>query len=159
MTGSESHVSRSAPDTESFGRSLSSRLTAGDVVLLDGELGAGKTTLIRGLAEGLGGDPDEVSSPSFVIIQSYSCGARGIERLHHVDLYRLAERRADLREIGIDDILSDPDGVVAIEWPKVAVDWWIPSDARIWRVRLTLAEDEQREIVIDPPACDKPDRC
>lgn len=159
MTGSERHVSRSVPDTESIGRSLASRLTAGNVVLLDGELGTGKTTFIRGLAEAIGGDADEVSSPSFVIIQSYRCGARGIEYLHHVDLYRLAERRADLREIGIEDILSDPDAVVAIEWPKLAVETWIPADARVWRVRLTLAEDEQRDIVIEPPACDEPDRC
>jgi tRNA threonylcarbamoyladenosine biosynthesis protein TsaE len=145
-------VSHSAADTEAFGRQLSSRLAAGDVVLLEGELGAGKTTLIRGLADGLAGDPDEVSSPSFVIIQCYECGAPGIERLHHVDLYRLAERTADLRELGIEEVLSDPEAVTAVEWPKAAIAVWIPADARLWRIQLTLGEGDAREILVVPPS-------
>lgn len=155
MTRSEPHLSHSAADTEELGRQLSSRLAAGDVVLLEGELGAGKTTLIRGLTDGLAGDPDDVSSPSFVIIQSYECGAPGIERLHHVDLYRLAERTADLRELGIEEVLSDPEAVTAVEWPKAALATWIPADARLWRIQLTLAEGDDREVVVVPPSQDK----
>jgi tRNA threonylcarbamoyladenosine biosynthesis protein TsaE len=152
VTESERHVSRSAADTEALGGRLGSRLSAGDVVMLEGELGVGKTTLIRGLADGLAGDPDQVSSPSFVIIQSYECGACGIGRLHHVDLYRLAERAADLRELGIEDVLSDPEAVTAIEWPKAALATWIPADARLWRVRITQGEGDAREILVVPPS-------
>ena len=153
MSGTgERRTSRSADDTEAIGRTLASRLAAGDVVLLEGDLGAGKTTLIRGLADGLDGDPGEVSSPSFVIIQTYRCGAPGIARLHHVDLYRLAERTADLRELGIEDVLSDPDAVAAVEWPKAALATWVPADARLWRVTMTMGEGETREIVVVPPS-------
>ncbi len=155
MTESERHVSRSAADTEALGGRLGSRVAAGDVVMLEGELGVGKTTLIRGLTDGLDGDPDQVSSPSFVIIQSYDCAAHGLARLHHVDLYRLAERTADLRELGIEDVLSDSEAVTAIEWPKAALARWIPADARLWRVRISLGpEGDEREVVIVPPGCD-----
>jgi tRNA threonylcarbamoyladenosine biosynthesis protein TsaE len=145
-------VSRSAADTEALGKKLGSRLAAGDVVMLEGELGAGKTTLIRGLTHGLGGDPDQVSSPSFVIIQSYECGEGGIARLHHVDLYRLAERTADLRELGVEDILSDPEAMTAIEWPKAALEPWIPADARLWLITMTMGEGDAREIVVVAPS-------
>jgi tRNA threonylcarbamoyladenosine biosynthesis protein TsaE len=155
VTGSKRRVSRSAADTEALGKRLASRLATGDVVMLEGELGAGKTTLIRGLTQGLDGDPDQVSSPSFVIIQSYECGARGIARLHHVDLYRLAERTADLRELGVEDILSDPEAVTAIEWPKAALATWIPADARLWRVTITMGEGDARAIVVVPPSQDQ----
>ncbi len=124
---------------------------AGDVVLLEGDLAAGKTTLTRGLVEGLGGDGDEVSSPSFVLIQSYRCGSRGIGRLHHVDLYRVGDRIADLRELGLEDILSDPDAVVAVEWPRDTLATWLPADARVWRVRLTLTDTAARDIEILAP--------
>lgn len=152
MTESERHASHSAADTEAFGRQLSSLLRAGDVVLVEGQLGAGKTTLIRGLTEGLEGDPDDVSSPSFVIIQTYHCGAPGIGRLHHVDLYRLAETAADLREIGIEEVLSDPEAVTAVEWPKAALATWVPADARLWRIQLSLREGDAREILVVPPS-------
>lgn len=151
MTDPEHVVSNSAADTEAFGRQLASRLTAGDVVFLEGELGAGKTTLIRGLTAGLKGNADDVSSPSFVIIQTYECNAPGIERLHHVDLYRLAERRAELRELGIEEILSDPEAVTAVEWPKAALATWVPAGARLWRVTMTMRQLDAREITIEPP--------
>jgi tRNA threonylcarbamoyladenosine biosynthesis protein TsaE len=151
VTESERHESRSPEDTEALGRQLASRLAVGDVVLLEGELGAGKTTLIRGLTHGLEGDPDIVSSPSFVIIQTYECAVPGIERLHHVDLYRLAERTADLRELGVEEVLSDPEAVTAVEWPRTGLATWIPAETRVWWVRLTHAEGDAREIVIEPP--------
>ncbi len=61
-------------------------------ILLEAELAAGKTTLVKGLVEGLGGEKEAVSSPTFVLIQSYDCNAGGIDTVHHVDLYRLEER-------------------------------------------------------------------
>jgi tRNA threonylcarbamoyladenosine biosynthesis protein TsaE len=101
--------SNSEHDTVEAGRALAERLHAGDVLLLYGDLGAGKTAFVRGLARGLGAPDDDVSSPTFTLVQEY----RG-ERLtlFHADLYRLTPAEAAdlaLHEIG-------EDGVLAIEW-------------------------------------------
>ena len=151
MTSHESLTSRSAENTQSAGRDLAIRLRPGDVVLLEGDLAAGKTTFVRGLVGGLGGDTQLVSSPSFVLLQTYDCSARGINALHHVDLYRLGENIADLREVGLEDVLSDDVAVVAVEWPKNTLAAWIPIDARVWRIAITTEEDDSRQIVIIPP--------
>ena len=120
-------------------------------MLLEGDLAAGKTTLVRGLLRGLGGDAEAVSSPSFVLLQTYDCPSGAIGGLHHVDLYRLGERVADLREIGIEDVLSDDDAVVAVEWPKNTLATWIPTDARVWRIAITTNDGNTRTIEIIPP--------
>ncbi len=151
MSGSEILRTESAAATESLGKDLAANLRAGDVLLLEGDLAAGKTTLVRGLLDGLGGDPVVVSSPSFVLLQSYDCDSNGINVLHHLDLYRLGERIADLREIGVEEILSDQAAVVAVEWPKDTLATWIPADARTWRIALTTEDDDSRRIEITPP--------
>jgi len=101
--------SRSEEDTQAIARDLAERLTPGAVVLLYGELGAGKTVFVRGLAEGLGADPAEVSSPTFTLVHEY----RGRVPVYHVDLYRL--QRAEVDDLGLEE-LEAGDGVVAIEW-------------------------------------------
>jgi tRNA threonylcarbamoyladenosine biosynthesis protein TsaE len=151
VTPIETTASDSAEATESTGRDLSTRLQPADVVLLEGELAAGKTTFVRGLVAGLGGNPDLVSSPTFVLQQSYDCGGGEITVLHHVDLYRLAENVADLREIGLEDTLSDPTAVIAVEWPKDTLATWIPADTRTWRIAITTEDDDSRRIEITPP--------
>jgi tRNA threonylcarbamoyladenosine biosynthesis protein TsaE len=123
----------------------------GDVLLLEGDLAAGKTTFVRGLVHGLGGDPAAVSSPTFVLLQSYDCGSDEVDVLHHVDLYRLAENLADLREIGLEEIFSERAAVVAVEWPKDTLATWIPADARVWRVAITTQDDDSRLIEVTPP--------
>jgi len=147
----EAVISDDARATEAAGFDFSSRLRPGDVALLEGELAAGKTTFVRGLVDGLGGNPDLVSSPTFVLLQSYKCRGDGITVLHHVDLYRLAENVADLREIGLEETLSDPTAVVAVEWPKDTLATWIPADARVWRVAITTEDDDSRRIEVTPP--------
>ncbi len=143
-------LTSSPGETEAVGRGLAEDLEAADLVLLAGDLAAGKTTLVRGLVAGLGGDPDEVSSPTFVLVQSYPVDAHGIRTLHHVDLYRLPEAgEADLREIGLEELLSDPRGVVAVEWPAEPVARWCPRGARRWTVRLTVLADGSRRITVD----------
>jgi tRNA threonylcarbamoyladenosine biosynthesis protein TsaE len=99
----------SEEETSEAGRAFAAELRVGDVVLIDGPLGAGKTAFVRGIAEGLGADPAEVSSPTFTILQQY----RSTPMLYHADLYRLTPAEAadlSLEETGLD-------GVLAVEWP------------------------------------------
>jgi tRNA threonylcarbamoyladenosine biosynthesis protein TsaE len=124
-------------ETASAGEHLAGRLRPGDVVLLFGQLGAGKTAFVRGLARGLGASPDDVSSPTFTIIQEYA----GRVTLYHVDLYRLDG--AEVRDLGLEELVS-ADGIVAIEW---AERWDGRPDDAI-EVRLTEAGDERRRIEI-----------
>jgi tRNA threonylcarbamoyladenosine biosynthesis protein TsaE len=144
-------TSRTIRDTERAGCELADTLGAGDVVLLEGDLAAGKTTFVRGLVAGLGGDARLVSSPSFTLVNSYDCSSNNISVFHHVDLYRLAEDVNDLREIGLEELLSDPAAVIAVEWPKDTLATWIPTDARTWRVTITTEDDDSRLIVITAP--------
>jgi tRNA threonylcarbamoyladenosine biosynthesis protein TsaE len=103
-------LTRSAAETRALGRTLAAHLRPGDLICLYGELGAGKTTLIQGLAEGLG-VTDHVTSPSFTIIHEH----QGPVRFYHVDLYRLSP--ADFADTGIEDLIGT-DAVVAVEWAE-----------------------------------------
>jgi tRNA threonylcarbamoyladenosine biosynthesis protein TsaE len=131
-------VTRSEDETAAAGRGLASRLAPGSVVLLFGDLGAGKTAFVRGLAEGLGLDPDAVSSPTFTLIQEY----RGSPSLYHVDLYRL-QGGAEIDDLGLDDLASG-DAIVAIEWAEKMRAR--PGDA--WEVRIQDLGEDLREIQI-----------
>ena len=106
------HQSNSEEQTREIAAAFAKTLTAGAVLLLQGDLGAGKTAFVRGLAEGLGIKADEVTSPTFTLVHEYRGGRLP---LIHVDLYRLD--RADLDEIGLDQDLAEQ-GIVAIEWPE-----------------------------------------
>ncbi len=105
-------MSRSEADTIAIARRLASPLVPGAVLLLSGELGAGKTAFVRGLAEGLAIDPDEVSSPTFTLIHEYRGGRL---TLYHADLYRLDRAATD--DLGLEE-MGVADGVLAIEWPE-----------------------------------------
>jgi tRNA threonylcarbamoyl adenosine modification protein YjeE len=150
LSEEQRHVSTSPETTESIGERLAAELLPGDVLLLEGDLAAGKTTLVRGLMRGLGGDGDQISSPSFVLLRTHDCDHPDIDRLHHVDLYRLADSLPDLREIGIAEVMSDHRSVVAVEWPKELLAAWLPRDARLWRVRIDIGKGEDRELTIVP---------
>ena len=133
-------TTHSEPETVAAGRELGQQLAAGAVVLLDGPLGAGKTAFVRGLAEGLGCRADDVSSPTFTIVQEY----RGRLTVEHVDLYRLSPAEVD--DLGLDDLSSDGT-VVAVEWP----DRWRDPPAHAWIVRLVVTGDAERAIEIVEP--------
>ena len=105
-------ASNSEQETRDIASALARDLAMGSVLLLTGDLGAGKTAFVRGLAAGLGIDPGEVTSPTFTLVHEYRGGRLP---LIHVDLYRLD--RADLDEIGLDQDLAAT-GVVAIEWSE-----------------------------------------
>ena len=101
----------SEEETIEQGRALGRSLDAGAIVLLSGDLGAGKTAFVRGLADGLGIDPADVTSPTFTLIQEYR---HGRIPLYHVDLYRL--EAIEVADLGLDDERMS-EGVTAIEWP------------------------------------------
>jgi tRNA threonylcarbamoyladenosine biosynthesis protein TsaE len=105
-------LSSSEQETRDIASALARDLTMGSVLLLSGDLGAGKTAFVRGLAEGVGIDPAEVTSPTFTLVHEYRGGRLP---LIHVDLYRLD--RADLDEIGLDADLAAT-GIVAVEWSE-----------------------------------------
>jgi tRNA threonylcarbamoyladenosine biosynthesis protein TsaE len=111
MTRPEIFVTNSEQETFALGQRLADTLTAGTFVLLYGDLGAGKTAFVRGLAAGLDADPAEVSSPTFVLMQHY----KGRMPLTHIDLYRL-DTAAAVDDLGLEELANG--GVVAIEWAE-----------------------------------------
>jgi tRNA threonylcarbamoyladenosine biosynthesis protein TsaE len=111
VSDAEARVTRSEDETADVARELAAALKAGDVILLSGNLGAGKTAFVRGLASGLGIDPEDVSSPTFTLVHEYRGGRL---TLYHADLYRL--ERIVTEEIGLEE-MGVADGVLAIEWP------------------------------------------
>jgi tRNA threonylcarbamoyladenosine biosynthesis protein TsaE len=128
----------SEAETAALARDLAGRLAPGAVVLLFGDLGAGKTAFVRGLAEGLGADPDEVSSPTFTLIQEYP----GRVRLFHADLYRLSPAEAE--DLGLEE-LAGGEGVLAIEWADRLAR---PMPGAV-SVRIADLGGDKREIDID----------
>lgn len=114
------YTTHSEDETAAVARAMAASMKTGDVLLLHGDLGAGKTAFVRGLAEGLGVAREEVSSPTFTLVQEYRGGRLP---LFHVDLYRLNDPR-EIHDLGLDEIALD--GVLAIEWadklPRKPVD-------------------------------------
>lgn len=104
-------TTQSEEETAAEGRRFAASLRGGEVLLLSGDLGAGKTAFVRGLAAGLGVDPTEVTSPTFTLVQEYRAGRLP---LFHVDLYRLKPGEVD--DLGLDEMALEG-GVLAIEWP------------------------------------------
>lgn len=125
-------------ETTELGASLGAALQPGDVVLLYGQLGAGKTAFVRGLARGIGAPPDEVSSPTFTLVQEYA-GARAT--LYHVDLYRLDP--TEVQDLGLEELVSG-DGIVAIEW----AERWKGRPDDVIEVWIEDAGEDQRRIRI-----------
>ena len=107
----ETFETHAEQETIQAGAGVGRSLRGGDVVLLYGDLGAGKTAFVRGLAAGLGIDPEEVTSPTFTIVQEY----RGPVSLQHVDLYRLSS--AEVSELGLEE-LAGATAVLAVEWAE-----------------------------------------
>jgi tRNA threonylcarbamoyladenosine biosynthesis protein TsaE len=131
-------TTRGETETSDIGRRLAQTLSAGSVVLLIGDLGAGKTALVRGLAEGLGVPPEEVSSPTFTLMQEYRGGR---VPLIHVDLYRLNDPR-EIDELGLEELGLE--SVLAIEWAEK-----LPrSIADAIEVRIEHGDGDVRQLTI-----------
>jgi tRNA threonylcarbamoyladenosine biosynthesis protein TsaE len=138
------HESLSAADTERLGTELATTLRPGDTVLLEGELGAGKTTFVRGACRALG-VTSPVTSPTFTIGQRYAAPVP----VAHIDLFRVTDlTRED------PDLLADyirPDTIAFIEWPAPADPQLVEPGRPTWRVRLAHAGGEVRMIEIERP--------
>lgn len=127
---------QSEEETIEVGRTVGATLAPGAVVLIEGPLGSGKTAFVRGLAAGLGGDPGEVSSPTFTLVQHYA----GRVPVNHVDLYRLAPH--EVPDLGLDDLTEDH--VLAVEWP----DRWSDAPGEAIRVQIEPTGDTARVITV-----------
>jgi tRNA threonylcarbamoyladenosine biosynthesis protein TsaE len=130
-------------ETMAFGRLLGRSLRAGDLVLLAGPLGAGKTTLTRGIADGLGVG-GRVSSPTFVLARVHPAGAAGVP-LVHVDAYRLGGDLSQLDDLDLDTDLER--SAIVVEWGEGSAER-LSSDYLV--VRLDRREDDVREVVLEP---------
>src|SRR5919199_2586881 len=140
-------ISHSPEQTWRVGRRLGQRLHAGELVLLSGTFGAGKTLLTQGLASGLAVE-ERVTSPSFTLVSEYDgrdTGGRPV-RLYHVDLYRLDDP-AKVETLGLEDYLAAPDGICVVEWPEHLGD--AEGLARLL-VTMELVSETKRRLSFTP---------
>ena len=121
---------RTPADTLIAGRAVAAGLRTGDVLALVGGLGAGKTQFVKGLAAGLGLDPDGVTSPTFTLLHEYR-GAGARLPLFHSDFYRL-ERAEEVGTLGLEELFDEGDGVTAVEWADRFPEF-LPPGTRWWR--------------------------
>jgi tRNA threonylcarbamoyladenosine biosynthesis protein TsaE len=132
---------RSAEETIASGREIGAGLQTPVLVLLTGDLGAGKTTLAKGIAAGAGAAREvDVTSPTFTLVHKY----QGTKRVYHVDLYRVGDFH-DLETLGLEDIFSE-NAIVIVEWPdrlKLRTDW------PVLRIELEHVSEDVRRIVIE----------
>jgi|SRR5437667_1991950 len=138
-------ITHAAEETFDLGRQVGEQLSGGEILLLSGPLGAGKTMFVKGLANALGLDRQEVTSPSFTLVNPYW----GKLTLYHIDLYRLDEGAASAQAVDLEELLSDERAVIVIEWAERLGNHPLP--ANVWRICLTGDGDDPRQITIARP--------
>lgn len=136
-------ISHTEADTFQLGARLGSELAGGEVILLNGPLGAGKTLLVKGIAHALGVPEDDVSSPSFTLVNPYD----GRLRLYHIDLYRLDKGASAAHAVDLDELLSDERAVIVIEWAERMGRYPLPPTT--WNISMTGDGDAPRTISIN----------
>jgi tRNA threonylcarbamoyladenosine biosynthesis protein TsaE len=135
--------SSAAPaDTFNYGHQLGARLEGGEILLLSGPLGAGKTIFVKGICSALGIDEEDVTSPSFTLVNPHF----GRLRLYHIDLYRLDEGASAAHAVDLDELLVDEQAVIVIEWAERMGAYRLPPD--VWRIHLAGDGDAPRTISI-----------
>jgi tRNA threonylcarbamoyladenosine biosynthesis protein TsaE len=138
----EEWVSHSVEDTFNAGINFGQRLYGGEIVLLTGQLGAGKTLFVKGIAASLGIDTDDVTSPSFTLVNRYD----GRLRLYHLDLYRLDGGLLAAYAVDLDELLMDEESIIVIEWAERLKEYPLPSP--VWYITITGDGEEPRRILI-----------
>src|SRR6185503_19473362 len=137
-------ISESPEQTFNFGFHIGEKLAGGEILLLSGPLGAGKTMLVKGICAALGIAEDEVTSPSFTLVNPYD----GRLRLYHIDLYRLDEGAGAAHAVDLDELLSDELAVIAIEWAERMGNYPLPGN--VWRIKIEGDGAAPRTIAISP---------
>ncbi|HET6892853.1 MAG TPA: tRNA (adenosine(37)-N6)-threonylcarbamoyltransferase complex ATPase subunit type 1 TsaE [Pyrinomonadaceae bacterium] len=133
-------ISNSPTETFDLGNRVGQHLMGGEILLLTGPLGAGKTIFVKGIASALGIDPEEVTSPSFTLVNPYE----GRLPLYHIDLYRLDEGASAAHAVDLDELLGNESAVIVIEWADRLGSYPLPPD--VWRIAISGDGDDPRRI-------------
>ena len=136
-------ASRDEAETFALGARVGAALTGGEILLLAGPLGAGKTIFVKGLAAALGLDADDVTSPTFTLVDRHD---RGRLTLYHLDLYRLPDGAQAAHAVDLDELLADERAVIVIEWAERLGQYPLPTPA--YRVTLSGDGAEPRRITV-----------
>jgi tRNA threonylcarbamoyladenosine biosynthesis protein TsaE len=136
-------VSASPEQTFNFGFQIGEQLLGGEILLLRGPLGAGKTILVKGICAALGIDEDDVTSPSFTLVNPY----QGRLRLYHLDLYRLDKGATAAHAVDLDELLSDERSVIVIEWAERMGQYPLPGN--VWNIEISGDGDSPRTIKVE----------
>jgi tRNA threonylcarbamoyladenosine biosynthesis protein TsaE len=135
--------SSSPEQTFNFGFQIGERLEGGEILLLSGPLGAGKTILVKGIGAALGIEEQDVTSPSFTLVNPYE----GRLRLYHLDLYRLDEGATAAHAVDLDELLADEQSVIVIEWAERMGNYLLPQNA--WRITVSGDGEDPRTIRVE----------
>ena len=135
-------ISRDASATFDLGKEIGAQLRGGEILLLDGPLGAGKTIFAKGLAAGLDVDAEEVTSPSFTLVNPYE----GRLPLFHIDLYRLDAGASAAHAVDLDELVANEQAVIVIEWAERLGKYPLPPC--VWNVKIQGDGDAARSIAI-----------
>jgi tRNA threonylcarbamoyladenosine biosynthesis protein TsaE len=136
-------ISSSPEQTFNFGFQIGERLEGGEILLLSGPLGAGKTILVKGIGAALGIEEEDVTSPSFTLVNPYD----GRLRLYHLDLYRLDEGVTAAHAVDLDELLADDQSVIVIEWAERMGNYPLPQNA--WRITVSGDGEDPRTIRVE----------
>lgn len=135
-------TTHSPEETFALGKKIGEHLRGGEILLLSGQLGAGKTIFVKGLATALDFDTDEVTSPSFTLVNIYE----GRLKLYHLDLYRLSEGASAAHAVDLDELLADAASVIVIEWAERMGLYPLPSP--VYHVQITGDGEDARRIAL-----------
>jgi tRNA threonylcarbamoyladenosine biosynthesis protein TsaE len=147
MIPTDTVISQNERQTFDLGMRMGAALSGGEIILLDGPLGAGKTVLVKGIARALGIDEEEVTSPSFTLVNPHP----GLLLLYHIDLYRLDEGASAAHAVDLDEILSEEKAVVVIEWAERLGHYPLPQN--VLKISITGDGEEPRTISMSKTNC------
>jgi len=134
-------ITRSAEETFELAYRIGEAINEPTVFLLEGNLGAGKTVFAKGIGAGLDIDPAEVNSPTFTLVNAHD----GRMRIYHLDLYRIADGTNEVYDLGLEEMLAEPEAVLVVEWPERLGAFAIP---RAYRVVISDLGADERSISI-----------